>query len=138
MMIHPEMIETAAQWWTDNLNTRSSGSHDAYSFVTGLLKEKTRPAIVDDQKTIFKNNLVEVIEKHSKFSSTVTLDCDYGPEYPLSEAARKAELNFKNFPNKTTMWIDFKEQKISIRRGTHAKTEQIYPVVGNKADALKV
>lgn len=121
------LIEIAAQWWTDQLNSNSaSHSGDAFSFMTDLLKETTRKELTEEDKLRFKENVIDTIAK-AETRGHLILDCDTGPEYPLSEVARKSGLEFKNFPTKTTMWIDFEENKIRIRQGYQADTKILYP-----------
>ena len=119
MSTNNKLIEAVVNWWTEKLkkpaiegingDNRSDGS---------LLTLFTRVVVSDneyvsDEKVeLFKKLLTELLVNKQKFS-WATLGTDYGPEYPLSEICRNSGISGFQFPQKTTMIIDFEKQTVT-------------------------
>lgn len=119
MNTNEKMIEAAVNWWADKLKTpavegingdkSSNGSLLALFAQTTMLKNGE---VSEEKILMFKELMTKLLQDNQKFLR-VSLSTDYGPEYPLSEVCRDSGVSGIQFPQKTTMHVDFEEQTVT-------------------------
>ena len=119
MNTNEKLIEAAVNWWADKLKKPAvegiNGDNSSSGSLFALLSRTTiqKNEVISDEKIlIFKELLTKLLQDKQKFRR-VSLATDYGPEYPLSEVCRDAGVPGIQFPQKTTMHVDFEEQTVT-------------------------
>jgi hypothetical protein len=119
MNTNEKLIESAVNWWAEKLKKPArEGINGDNRSDASLLALFTRSTIInddcmpDEKITLFKKLLTELLVSKQKFD-WVTIETDYGPEYPLSEICHNSGISGVQFPQKTTMSINFSEQTVT-------------------------
>lgn len=128
-----EYNKVAAKWWADKLRKPIPGSFDngddssngGFAMILALMNAMNRQA-PDENISNFENELAELIKESVEVQGSMSLDCDYGPGYELSDLAIKHEVDTSLFPWKTHMHITSKEVKVSC--GYSKSYVTIYPI----------
>jgi len=114
-----KLIESAVNWWAEKLKKPAIEGINGDNRSDGSLLALSTRVIVTDSECIhdgnvelFKKLLTELLVNKQKFDS-VTLGTDYGPEYPLSEICRNSGVSGIQFPQKTTMFVNFEKQSVT-------------------------
>lgn len=137
MTIRPE-AQAAADWWAEALASGTDdhdlGDRDASERdLTATARAGSawlRQRFTAEQVEAFRREVAEGIEQHLAKSSwdpaaplvasaLRALQCDYGPDAVLAEAAERVGVKLKMFdlPMKTVMWINPGEVKVSAGYG---------------------
>ena len=102
-----KIINLAAQYWINIIKTgkdHDNGDNSFESFACSYLANKSTKELENEKLENFRKAFFEefkkVIEKYHK-ENGVSLYCDYHPDWILSEAAKKADINEMQFPWKT-------------------------------------
>ncbi len=85
--------------------------------------------MTDEKVKKFMALLTKHLEKMKQGGrASVVLGTDYGPDWPLSEICMNAGVTGVQFPDKTSMWIEFEKGTVtwSTVRGPSG---QVYPVL---------
>lgn len=125
----------AAQYWTDkiqdtanlaNFNIGETGvANDIISLFGALNATSYTPT--PEAATVFFVTLQKIIMRELEHNpeKPVSLDCDYGPNYLLQEAAGVAGIDFSVFPLKRTMRVNAKNVTISFCESGKQQTRQL-------------
>jgi len=142
-----EEIEIAVKWWLEQFNIRNKhNTGESFSSALANYVDSKQPPVTDEQKKEFgevltcllpdylkASNWDEAIAKDKKDigSALRTLSTDYDACGILRAAAQTAGINYCStiFPQKTVMWINPGEVKVS--KGYGANIEYIYKKNGN-------
>lgn len=130
-----EMAVAAANWWTQKIRNPTfdtlgptRGRDKKETEMCGLAEVMATMVAVkdkpeDEKFNLFFEKLTEVIVEQKPRSLSV----DYGPCATLSRVAAGVGIDGSCFPWKTTMWIDYKENKVVAKCGYGAQDEQVFP-----------
>jgi hypothetical protein len=118
-------IPAAVAWWAQRLGSPIKDNGDG---LPSILAMATLPFSNDAGKIEgFAAALTDALR--AKVAAIdldwLILDCDYGPDETLGNAARDAGLPSSQFPWKTTMWI--RPGEVKVRNGYGRETQTIYP-----------
>ena len=131
MNVTPEQAKAAAQWWAEQvchptfsaLSDDERKSQDSLpTFFAEMMAWVSTQPVSPEQKRAFAEALETAIIKEDQH----ILHVDYGADPTLTEAAKKAGISHRNFPWKTTMWIE-DSGAIWVRLGYGAPRTIIYP-----------
>jgi hypothetical protein len=132
-----EMISSIVLWWTDQLAGSPKRLLDDKESLGSILTimisgQSGKKDITKDAKVKFAETLKTYLEQKSKNQKEnlgkVILGTDYIPEWPLSDICQKSGVTGSRFPKKTTMWINFKDKRVTWQTLPGA-VDQIYPLV---------
>lgn len=139
-----EQIEIAVKWWGEQLRTRTK--QDNGDLMTSVFMSALSGDGEDLTKVeLFENKLRELLPKRllkcwhvdepMRGSAIRCLECDYGPDHVLREAAQFAGIlpDCPPFPMKTVMWIN--PDSVSVSHGYGAKPVVLWP--NRKDDARR-
>lgn len=119
MDTNEKMIEAAVNWWADKLKTPAvegiNGDKSSNGSLLALFARTTMQkngGVSEEKILMFKELMTKLLQDNQKFLR-VSLSTDYGPEYPLSEVCRDSGVSGIQFPQKTTMHVDFEEQTVT-------------------------
>lgn len=130
-----EYYEIAAAWWRGRLDNKvnlgnfkvtesdTPGGGDIMALMALAMGTRANEKPEDLDK--FEKELAKIIKEKSESYDDFTLSTDYGPDFNLSDAARKANLKSPVFPVKTVMHIS--KDKVTVNLGYHGRTEVLYP-----------
>ena len=130
-----EYYKIAAAWWRKRLETKANlgnfkvteSDDPAGGDIMALMalamgtRANEKPEALDK----FEEELAKIIKEKTESYSDFTLSTDYGPDFNLSDAARRARLQSPIFPVKTVMHIS--KEKVTVSLGYHGRTEVLYP-----------
>lgn len=119
-MTKEQAIKTAVEWWADKLKARlhhSNGDNGRASVMACFLADLGAKPVTDAQLDIFKKELRTRIEGGIDNRSNwgeVYLGCDYNPTMNLYESAVAAGISEYNFPYKTDMYVQKREDNCYV------------------------
>jgi hypothetical protein len=121
------IIDAAVEYWSGFIAdpTTSKFDNGTDDVTAMMLFELAKPAPATKRELeLFKKTLSEVIEGERPSSISVDYDLDFilGTALSLSGLDSKARV----FPVKTTMFIDWENDKVSVSEGYAAPTKTIY------------
>lgn len=120
-----EMAGAAAHWWREKLERgvrHDNGDRSEMGAMVGimadLLSEPTDLKRLELFEKVLALRLFDEIENEAgRGFGYFSIGCDYGPEGILLDTARETGVSVGNFPWKTWMWIELKEEKVVVQDG---------------------
>ena len=134
-----ELIAATVLWWVKYIRKIPTegifddrDSQASFMALYHRIKAYKNEDGSDHKIETFMKLMTDYLKEMSTKNDEARLDTDYWPEGPLADICEKAGISGVSFPQKTTVWVNFKEMKV-IWSSAKSSAMPIYPQVAKEA-----